>query len=139
LSCYQDWKSIFMSKLGGTGVSKKQWQQNVVILNCSTMFVPFCMVDGIQVGGNIVYYNDLKQHLIQFFLQQFNAKWNRVWKGMWVVVLWSFWNQRNGVVFKGKKVDPYEILSLAQLQAWSWMKRKITNSILLFLIGCFIL
>jgi len=56
-----------MSKLGGTGVSKKQGQKNAVILNFSTMSVPFCMVDSIQVGGNIVYYNDLKQHLIQFF------------------------------------------------------------------------
>ena len=78
-----------MSKLGGTGVSKKQRQQNAIILYCSTMFVPFCMVDGIQVGGNTVYYNDLKQHLIKFSLPQFNAKGNRVWKGMWVSVLWS--------------------------------------------------
>ena len=52
---------------------------------------------------------------------------NRLWKDIWIAILWSIWNQRNWVVFKGRRMDPGEILSLEQLLAWSWMKRKITS------------
>jgi len=38
-------------------------------------------------------------------------------KGVWVVVVWSIWNHRNGVIFKEGKVNVEEIVSLAQLQA----------------------
>jgi len=31
----------------------------------------------------------------------------------------------NGVVYRDRKVDAEEIFSMAQLQAWAWMKRKI--------------
>ena len=77
------------------------------------------------VGLSIVYHKDLNQHLLQFVLFQFNVKNNRVWKGVWIAVLWSIWNHMNGVVYRDRKVDAEEIFSMAQLQAWAWMKRKI--------------
>jgi len=79
------------------------------------------------VGLNIVYHKDLKQHMLHFTLLQFNVKRNRVWKRVWIAVLWSIWNHRNAEVFKERKVDSEEIFSLAQLQAWTWMKRKIRS------------
>ena len=93
---------------------------------CTIAFKVWSMIST-WVGLKTVYHKDLKQHLLHFTLCQFNAKRNRVWKGMWIAVLWSIWNRRNGVVFKERKVDAEEIFSLAQLQAWTWMRRKIKS------------
>ena len=46
---------------------------------------------------------------------------------MWETLIYSIWNQRNRVLFKGRRVDPDEIFTLVQLQVWSWMKRKVID------------
>ena len=38
-------------------------------------------------------------------------KRNRAWNGVGVAVIWSIWNQRNGVIFKERKVDAKENFS----------------------------
>jgi len=43
---------------------------------------------------------------------------------MWVAIIWSIWNQRNNVVFRKIKVDEEEILCLAQLRIWAWIRSK---------------
>jgi len=84
---------------------------NHLFVECKVAYKVWLMVSK-WVGVQVVYSNDMKQHLLQFVMPQFNAKRNCVWKEVWVAVVWSIWNQRNGVVFKEGKVDAEEIFSL---------------------------
>jgi len=97
-----------------------------LFVECKIAFQVWLMVSK-WVGKQSVYHSDMKHHLLQIGLFQFNEKKNRAWKGVWVAVIWSICNQRNCVVFKEGKVDAEEIFSLTQLLVWSWMRRKITN------------
>jgi len=44
---------------------------------------------------------------------------------MWLTIVGEIWRHRNEVIFKQKKVDTEEISSLAQVNAWTWLKHKI--------------
>jgi len=59
-----------------------------LFVKCKIAFQIWSMVSK-WVGLHIIYHNDMKHHLIQFGLFQFNVKRSRAWKGNWVAVIWS--------------------------------------------------
>ena len=72
-------------------------------------------------------HNQLNMYFQQFSLMALNSKENKIWKGLWISIIWNIWNHRNKIVFKQGKVDPEEIFTLSQLNAWTWMKYKVPN------------
>jgi len=71
--------------------------------------------------------NELINHFEQFSCICFNKEGNRLWKSLWVLVIWCIWKHRNKVIFNQAKIDVEEIVTLAQVQSWAWMKHKVKN------------
>ncbi|XP_057418519.1 uncharacterized protein LOC130712718 [Lotus japonicus] len=44
---------------------------------------------------------------------------------IWMALVWSIWLTRNKVIFQGGAFDPNQILELAQLRAWQWLRAKV--------------
>ncbi|XP_068466293.1 uncharacterized protein [Phaseolus vulgaris] len=72
----------------------------------------------------LVQHNDLKDHFVSFHIAQANSKQNLVLKGIWAAIVRCIWDQRNSTLFKQEVVDAEEILQMAQLKSWLWMKHK---------------
>lgn len=43
-----------------------------------------------------------------------------VWSLVWFATIWVIWNQRNGLLFKEKKVEVREMLEQIKLKSWLW-------------------
>ena len=69
------------------------------------------------VGILFVQHKDLKCHFEHFFLTHFTYKQNLIWKGVWAVVVWSIWEQRNFIIFRQGVVDEEQNFHMAQLKA----------------------
>jgi len=67
------------------------------------------------------------QARIHFHMSSLNTRQNTMWKGMGLAIVGKLWRHRNEVIFKQKKVDTEEIFSLAQVNAWAWLKHKIPS------------
>jgi len=76
------------------------------------------------LGFKLVQHNDLKDHFVSFHIPQVSSKQNLVLKGIWTAILRCIWDQRNSILFKQEVVDAEEILQMAQLKSWLWLKHK---------------
>ena len=76
------------------------------------------------LGIMLFQHNDPKIHFLSFHSAQASCKQNMVWKGIWAAVVRCIWDQRNSILFKQGVVDAEEILQLAQLKSWSWLKHR---------------
>jgi len=47
-----------------------------------------------------------------------------LWRGLWIAIIWCLCEQRNRENSKDGKADA-EVLHMAQLKIWTWMKNKI--------------
>ena len=74
------------------------------------------------LGISLVNHNELINHFEQFWCICFNKEGNRLWKSLWVSVIWCIWNR---VIFNQVKIDAVEILTMAQVQSWAWMRHKV--------------
>jgi len=77
------------------------------------------------VEVSTAHHNQLKAHFQQFDVLTLNSKGNKLWKGVWVSIIRNIWDHRNKIVFRQGKVDVEEIFTMAQLNAWTWIKYKI--------------
>jgi len=77
------------------------------------------------IGVSSVHHNQARIHFQHFHMSSLNTRQNTMWKGMWLAIVGKIWRHRNEVIFKQKKVDTEEIFSLAQVNAWAWLKHKI--------------
>jgi len=74
-----------------------------------------------------VNHNTFLNHFDHFHYLSFNKEGNILWKIMWVSSIWFIWKHINKLVFNQAKVDAEEILTLAQVQSWTWMKDKVKS------------
>ena len=72
-----------------------------------------------------MHHSVLTNHFEEFPCLFFNKEANSLWKRLWVLVLWFIWKHRNNVIFNQTKMDAKEILTMAQIQYWAWMKHKV--------------
>ena len=61
---------------------------------------------------------------MSFHIAQASSKQNLVLKGVWDAIVRCIWDQRNSILFKQGVVDAEEILQMAQLKSWLWMKYR---------------
>ncbi|XP_068504156.1 uncharacterized protein [Phaseolus vulgaris] len=80
------------------------------------------------LGITLVQQNDLKDHFLSFHLPQFSFNQNLVLKGIWAAIVRCIWDQRNAIIFKQDVVDVEEILQMAQLKSWLWMKYRTSHN-----------
>jgi len=72
----------------------------------------------------LVHHNELKDNFVSFHLAQASSKQNLVLKGVWAAIVRCIWDQRNSILFKQEVVDAEEILQMAKLKSWLWMKHR---------------
>jgi len=76
------------------------------------------------LGFELVQHNDPKIHFVSFHCSHASSKQNLVWKGIWAAIVRCIWNQRNSILFNHGVVDADEILHMAQLKVWLWLKYR---------------
>jgi len=76
------------------------------------------------LGILFVQHNDIKDHFVSFHIAQASSKQNLVLKGVWAAIVRCIWDQRNSILFRQGVVDAEEILQMAQLKSWLWMKHR---------------
>jgi len=42
-----------------------------------------------------------------------NGKEDRIWKSMWIVIIWSIWNQRNRITFRNELTEVEEVFNMS--------------------------
>jgi len=80
------------------------------------------------LGIILVQQNSLKDHFLSFHIPQASFNQNLVLKGIWAAIVRCIWDQRNAIIFKQHVVDAEEILQMAQLKSWLWMKYRASNN-----------
>jgi len=106
LDCEESASHLFFS----CGMSQKVWKM------CDSW-----------IGVSSVHHNQARIHFQHFHLSSLNTRQNTIWKGMWLAIVGEIWRHKNEVIFKQKKVDTEDIFSLAQVNAWAWLKHKIPS------------
>ena len=97
-----------------------------ILISCKVSIVIWNMCNR-WLGISWVYHNELVNHFEQFFCICFNKEGNRLRKSLWVLAIWCIWKHRNITIFNQAKRDAEEILTMAQIQLWAWMKHKVSR------------
>jgi len=76
------------------------------------------------VGFSNVYHNQVRIHFKQFYLMELSQKGNMIWRGMWIAIIWCIYNQRNCIIFRNGRADAEEVLCIAHIRFWTWIRSK---------------
>ena len=98
-----------------------------ILISCKVSFVVWNMCNR-WLEISLVYHNELINHFEQFFCICFNKEGNSFRKSLWVSMLWCIWKHKNMAIFNQAKIDAEEILTMAQIQSWAWMKHKVRKA-----------
>lgn len=66
-----------------------------------------------------------RDHLMQFPVIGTNKAQRAGELVIWMAILWTVWLARNKAIFNGAEFDNKQILELAQLKAWKWLRVKV--------------
>lgn len=76
------------------------------------------------------------QHFDQFYMFDLNIKGNKFWKAMWMIRIKSIWEHRNSIKFRNRRRNDEEIFEIARLKAWTWLRNKISKTIISYSNWC---
>ena len=71
---------------------------------------------------------DPVSHFLHFNLLNAHVQVNVVWSCVWIVVISEIWKHKNKHIFQCRAIDLSEVLTLAQLNVWSWVTSKIVSA-----------
>ncbi|XP_057436686.1 uncharacterized protein LOC130729074 [Lotus japonicus] len=77
------------------------------------------------LGFRTVLAPSIRDHLLQFPSIGRNKAQRAGEHAIWMAIVWSIWIKRNKVIFQGDAFDSDQILELAQLRVWQWLRVKI--------------
>ena len=79
-------------------------------------------------GVSFVNQNDMINNFDHFSCMCCNKEGNRLWKYVWASIIWCIWKHRNSLVFNQDRINAVEILTMAQVQSWAWLKHKVNKA-----------
>ena len=82
------------------------------------------------------YHRVPKKHFESFRISGVKEIVNWIWSGVWIAVVGELWFHRNKRIFRGDKINHFEIFTLAQMKAWSWVQSKESGRSFSYSDGC---
>lgn len=77
------------------------------------------------IGIETAFHSNCKMNYLQFYgLITSTKEVSRLWQVLWFASMWSFWQNRNAMIFNNKRPTISEVTEEAKFYAWMWLRGK---------------